>query len=214
MIFDIFWGFIDLLWFQQSRKSEIMWLWNGLIKMAEDRKISMWSKSHSSPGAKELYLIFEEVDMLYTYRNNLCCSVNSIKIKLSLKFEEKWFENILPGPKLRKYIHFKRNFGPELYVTSSLVAHLRAGILPLTTEVGQYKNIPEENRWCQLCDLAELESDSYFILYCTNYNDLRELMFLETVQQNLEPFYVRINKKWNGCLVLIRLIIKDYKLKK
>lgn len=36
----------------------------------------------------------EEVDMPYIYRNNLCCTVNSLKKKLLFKFEEKWFENV------------------------------------------------------------------------------------------------------------------------
>ena len=52
----------------------------------------------------------------------------------------------------------------ELCVTSrlsrsqrSLVAQLRAGILPLAIEVGRFKNIPEENRLCELCDLGEVE---------------------------------------------------------
>ena len=66
--------------------------------MAEDRinkKVFMWSKLYSSPWAKELHSIFEEVDMLYIYKNNLCCNVNFIKNKLLLKFEEKWFENVV-----------------------------------------------------------------------------------------------------------------------
>ena len=69
-------------------------LWNCLIKMAEDRinkKVFIWSKLHSSPWAKELYSIFEEVDMLCIYRNNLCCNVNLIKNKPLLKFVWKYF---------------------------------------------------------------------------------------------------------------------------
>ena len=58
--------------------------------------------------------------MVYIYRNNLCCNVNFIKNKLLLKFEEKWFENVLLKPKLRTYMQIKSNFQPELYVTSRL----------------------------------------------------------------------------------------------
>ena len=79
---------------------------------------------------------------------NLCCNINFIKNKFLLKFEEKWFENVLLKPKLRTYMQIKSNFGPELYVTShlqrsqrSLVAQLRSDILPLAIEVGQFKNI-------------------------------------------------------------------------
>lgn len=38
---------------------------------------------------------------------------------------------------------------------------------------------------CELCDLTELESDSDFIFYCTNYDDLGEFIFHEMTQQNL-----------------------------
>lgn len=170
-------------------------LWNRLNKMAEDRinkKVFIWSKLHSSPWSKEMYSIFEEVDMVYIYRNNLCCSVNFIKDKLLLKFEEKWFENVLLKPKLRTYMQIKSNFGPELYVTSrlqrsqrSLVAQLRSGILPLAIEVGRFKNIPEENRICEMCELDEVESESHFLLYCTKYDDLREVFY----GQNPEIFW-------------------------
>ena len=54
-----------------------------------------------------IYSIFEKMDMVYIYRNNLCCNVNSIKNKLLLKFEEKWFENVLLKPKLRTYMQIK-----------------------------------------------------------------------------------------------------------
>ena len=132
----------------------------------------------------------------------MCCNVTSNKIKLLLKFKEKWFENILSKPKLNTlYVHIEQNFGPELYVTSrlcrsqrSLVAQLRAAILPLAVEVGRSKNIPEENRLCELCDLAEDESESHFILHCTNYDDLRELIFHEMARQNAEIFWCSAEK--------------------
>lgn len=59
-----------------QRKCEMVQLWNCLIKMAEDRvynRVFMWSKAHSSPWVKEIYSSFEEVNILYIYRNNLSC---------------------------------------------------------------------------------------------------------------------------------------------
>lgn len=188
-----------------QRKCEMIRLWNRLIKMEEDRvnkRVFSWGKAHRSPWVKEIYSIFEEVDMLYIYRNNLSCNVNSLKHKLLMKYEEKWFENVLLKPKLRTYMHIKQNFSPELYVTSrlprsqrSLVAQLRCGILPLAIEVGRFKNTPEENRLCVLCDLGEVENESHFLLYCTHYDDLRESLFLEVKRQISEIFWYADDQK-------------------
>ena len=110
-----------------QRKCEMIRLWSCLITMAEDRinkKVFIWSKLYS--WTKELHSFFEEVDMLHIYRNNLCCNVNSIKNKLLLKFEEKQFVNVLFKPKIRTYMHIKKNFGPELYITSCLTRSQRS----------------------------------------------------------------------------------------
>ncbi len=96
-----------------QRKCEMLRLWNRLIKMAEGRinkKVFMSSKWHDSPWTKELSSIFEEVDMLYIYRNNLCCNINSVKNKLLFKFEETWSKNVLLKPKLKTYMQIKENF--------------------------------------------------------------------------------------------------------
>lgn len=37
---------------------------------------------------------------------------------------------------------------------------------------------------CKLRHLGEIESESHFLLYCTNYNDLRGLIFHEMARQN------------------------------
>ena len=42
-----------------------------------------------------------------------------------------------------------------------LTAQLRTGILPLTLEVGRFKNVQEENRLCELCELGENVSKAW-----------------------------------------------------
>lgn len=39
---------------------------------------------------------------------------------------------------------------------------------------------------CELCDSGEVESESCFLLYCTNDDDLSEIMFHEMPRQNPE----------------------------
>lgn len=65
-------------------------------------------------------------------------------------------------------------------ICHKLVAQLRAAILPLANEVGRFKNIPRGDRLYELCNLNEVENESHFLLYCTNYNDLGELLLYET----------------------------------
>lgn len=38
--------------------------------------------------------------------------------------------------------------------------------------------------WCELCDLGEGECEHRFVLYSTNYDDLRELIFHEVLWLN------------------------------
>ena len=70
--------------------------------------------------------------------------------------------------KLRTHAQIKHNYETELNVKTNLprnqrsfIAQLRMGILPLALEFGRLKNIPEEQR---LCDLKEVENESRFFL--------------------------------------------------
>ena len=66
----------------------------------------------------------------------------------------------------------------------SLVAHVTACILPQDIEASKFKNIQEWNRLCEMCDLGEW-GESSFVLYCTNCDDLRELLLHEMLNQTL-----------------------------
>ncbi len=158
--------------------------------------------------------------MLYIYRNNLCCNINSVKNKLLFQFEETWSKNVLLKPKLKTYMQIRENFAPETYVLAclsrnqrSLVAQQRTGILPLAIKTGQFNNILEENRLCEMCDLNGVESETHFLLHCTLYDDLRECPFM--IFYNLIQICSigRMRKSWNGCLILIFLDLQILFLK-
>ncbi len=110
--------------------------------------------------------------------NNLSCIVSLIREKLLVRFESKWFNDMLK-PKLQNDIQINHNYGVEQYVTAdlsrsqrSLIAQLRTGILPLALEVGRFKNIQEDNRLCELCELGETENESHFVLCCPFYDEI------------------------------------------
>ena len=68
------------------------------------------------------------------------------------------------------------------------MAQLRTGILPLALEVDGFKNIQEDKRLCELCELGEVENESHFLLYCPYYDELRTPILHEMSVQNPEMF--------------------------
>ena len=99
-------------------------------------------------------------------------------------------------PKLRSYRLYKNEFKAESYVIMhlpkferSLVAQLRAGILPLKLETGRFKNIKDEitgryrkieveERICDFCKNG-VEDEVHFICCCPINIPARNHMFEE-----------------------------------
>ncbi len=59
----------------------------------------------------------------------------------------------------------------------------------MNLEVGRFKNIPEDERLCELCELNEVESESHFLLYCPLHDELRTPLFTEMSVKNPEIFW-------------------------
>ena len=87
-------------------------------------------------------------------------------------------------PKLRTYCRFKFNFSLENYVLlfqKSLRANfsrLRLSAHSLMIEKGRHftKKIPVENRLCKLCNFNEIEDEFHFMIKCSYYNNLRDVI--------------------------------------
>lgn len=77
------------------------------------------------------------------------------------------------------------------------MAQLRTGILPLNLEVGRFKNILEDERLRELCELNEVESESHFLLYCPLYDELRTPIFTEMSVKNPEIFWCSDDDRMN-----------------
>ena len=96
--------------------------------------------------------------------------------------------------KLRYYNLYKYDKSPEEYLyfniskyQRSLFAQFRCGILPLEIEVGRYRDIPLENRLCQVCKNDTIEDEIYFLCQCTKYAEIRKTLY--TQAENLEPVF-------------------------
>ena len=85
--------------------------------------------------------------------------------------------------KLRHYRLFKNEFKAEAFVIHritrrqrSSIAKFRAGVAPINIELGRYRNIPCEERFCVQCNNI-VESEMHVLLHCPLYTDIRDTLF-------------------------------------
>lgn len=106
----------------------------------------MWSKSHSSPWAKELYSICKEADKLYI-STGIICAIMLTALKIS-------FNNIFKA-KIRNVCAYQTELW--LWTVCYTLSIQKLTIFSwtfeswyLANEVGQFKNIAEEQLWFEL----------------------------------------------------------------
>ena len=56
-------------------------------------------------------------------------------------------------------------------------SRLRVSNHKLEIELGRFKNIPPEERYCRLCNLNQVEDKFHFIMSCSVYSEHREQLF-------------------------------------
>ena len=78
---------------------------------------------------------------------------------------------------------FKTTYEVEPYLLLNMskskravIAQFRAGILPLMIEVGRFRNIPVQNRICQLCNRS-IEDEYHLVMECPFYVELRQVLY-------------------------------------
>ena len=63
----------------------------------------------------------------------------------------------------------------------SAFAKFRCGVAPIRLETGRYENLPLEERCCFNC-FNTVEDEYHVILHCPVYNDLRQVLFTESLK--------------------------------
>lgn len=119
-----------------------------------------WGKLHSSPSPAKTRAMFEEAQLRYLYRNISFCNVSVTGGKILARFGDVLFNYVLLKPTFKSSIRMAKS-------QRSLVARLRAGILPLAPDVGRFKHFQEDNKLCELYELME----SHFPLYWSYHDD-------------------------------------------
>ena len=74
-----------------------------------------------------------------------------------------------------------------------MTAQFRCGILPLRIETGRFRNLPVEERICELCNLRQVEDEQHFLCDCPKYEELR-LPLLRKANEII-PLFNTLSKK-------------------
>ena len=164
------------------RHVNILRLWNRLIGLSSDRltskifdcdkSCSEWCKSVRKNFCNDYY------------DNNVTIDLYNAKCLLFEVQRDEWKIDVHKFPKLRIYLLYKQGFYTEPYVANvynrghrSALAQLRCGVLPLSTEIGRLQSIPPELRLSTFCSLHVKEDEVHSLLYCSFYNELRNILF-------------------------------------
>ena len=65
------------------------------------------------------------------------------------------------------------------FILRKRLTQIRLGSLPLRVVTGRYNKTPLEDRLCQqpLCNNKEIENEVHFLIFCPQYNILRQSLF-------------------------------------
>ena len=120
----------------------------------------------------ELKSVFNKLDMDDVFVNRSLCDLDNVNQRILELATVKWKDDVVSKPKLRTCINFKNALNPENYAMSiinrqkrALTAQLRMGMLPIKIETGWFRNMPLEERICELCRMNEIEDEEHF---CVN----------------------------------------------
>ena len=151
----------------------ILRLWNRLIAMHDGRitkKIFRWASDAQYVWATEIRQIFNSLDLDANFDSLLPCDIDIVKLKINDLAREAWEQEIVTKPKLRTYRTFKATFTTENYVIKnisrrkrSLLCQLRIGIVPLRIETGRFRNLPGEERVCEIRGNGDIEDGKHFV---------------------------------------------------
>ena len=86
---------------------------------------------------------------------------------------------------MRTYVKYKTDISCAEYLLNpkitkyqrSVFSQLRTGGLQLEIEVGRYRNIAANNRYCKLCNDGSIEDEFHFIMQCVSYNSDRDTLY-------------------------------------
>lgn len=104
---------------------------------------------------------------------------NSVNKRLQDMFIQAWMQQCMECSKSCHYHLFKPTFGLEKYLVNPpfsfriAMTKLRTANHKLPIEKGRYRNLPREERKCNLCNIDKIGDEFHFLLECPLLNDIR-----------------------------------------
>ena len=147
-------------------------------------KVLKYTRNNNLGWVKRVKSIFLELDLDIISNDISHIPLQTVKEHLVKKDTHQWKISVASKPKLRTYALFKINIKTELYVSllipkckRSIFWQFRSGILPLAIETGRYRNVPTDERLCEICNLNLVEDEIHFPCFCPGYQELRTELY-------------------------------------
>ena len=136
---------------------------------------------------------------------------------LSDQFHQNAFESInVDNSKLRTYAIFKKEIGPEKYLTEikntttrKQLSKLRLSNHTLMIETGRHNKIPKERRFCPFCT-DTVETEIHFLLQCPTFASMRDILHKTVIESNPEFSSYTINEKLEYIMINLNKTTAKY----
>ena len=175
---------------RSRHKLLILKYWNRLCNLDESRitkKVFNWDRQFCNKKGTWSYCLnhlFNGLNCEELFHSVAPCDMyHAQSIIVDFCDTGDWDIGRYKSQKLRYYNLYKYDKCPEDYLyfniskyQRSLIAQLRCGVLPLEIEVGRYRDIPLENRLCQVCKNDTIEDEINFLCQCKHYAEIRKTL--------------------------------------
>ncbi|CAG2231883.1 unnamed protein product [Mytilus edulis] len=182
---------------------------------------STLSEKYKKTWYNELKSVMEKCELLELFNNNYTNGLsvkfiaNYSELLLRQKHHDKWKLDIVNMPKLRTFRCLETNFETQQYITTNMtrqqrstLARMRCGTFPLELELGRYRGIPSNRRFCKVCnDNVSVEDEKHFLIKCPLYSCERNNAFADFQQRNNIDLSVLSDDE-----ILIKLLTTDWLL--
>ena len=134
--------------------------------------------------------------------------LTNVKPKLLCKSRISWGLEADRKPKLRTFVNIHDYSQYKILISSnlsrfqrSLISQLKLGILPLKIETDRYQGVPENMRYCKLCDTCAVETEFHFLFHCPILSHVRDSLLNEfdiqfdNLPSDSEKLYIMLQKE-------------------
>ena len=162
--------------------------WNRLVTL-DDSRITKTVFEHDyeiceNNWCNEVKCIMSTLNLVDCFNDKRIVNLECARSRMTAYYGQLWREKVDSSPKLRTYKLFKESFGAEKYLLincdkyeRSLLAQFRCGILPIRVETGRYIGEALDERLCRFCDEQCIESETHFLINCSQYAEIRAQTF-------------------------------------